>query len=401
MTPGSIHRPKEPCQREIPFLGRKKGDSYMSSSKTYRVGLVGCGGMGRHHLEALKAMPEFETAALCDLFPEALGRSGEAFGVKARYTDFEKMYDEVKPDLVTVATQTRGHHAPTVAALKRGISVMCEKPIAIDLAEADEMVAASKASGAKLAIHQQNHVSPGIRKAQALVKEGLVGEVMMVRGRNKAGRQSGNEFMEMGTHMADMMLCFGGVPEWAAGVVYYQGRLAGPQDIMEAKEMSPKDRDSGPVMGSRAIGSYGFQGGILGEVHFLGYPKGLGYNYGVDVLGTEGQLAFRGTGALKENLWHLPRAMEGTPAQLVDWRPVDTKDVGTEEPILTMYKRLAQAMETGEEPPSNGEEGRWAFEMILGIYQSHREGGRRVALPMKDRRHPLEVWRREEGGGIR
>ncbi len=78
----------------------------MSSSKTYRVGLVGCGGMGRHHLGALKAMPEFETAALCDLFPEALGRAGEAFGVKARYTDFEKMYDEVRPDLVTVATQT-------------------------------------------------------------------------------------------------------------------------------------------------------------------------------------------------------------------------------------------------------------------------------------------------------
>ncbi|OGG46563.1 MAG: hypothetical protein A3F84_18605 [Candidatus Handelsmanbacteria bacterium RIFCSPLOWO2_12_FULL_64_10] len=368
----------------------------MSSSKTYRVGLVGCGGMGRHHLEALRAMPEFETAALCDLFPEALGRAGEAFGVKARYTDFEKMYDEVRPDLVTVATQTRGHHAPTVAALKRGISVLCEKPIAIDLVEADEMVAAAKASGAKLAIHQQNHVNPGIRKAQALVREGLIGEVVMIRGRNKAARQSGNEFMEMGTHVTDMMLCFGGFAEWVSGAVYYQGRLAGPKDIMEAKEMSPKDRDSGPVMGSRAVGYYGFPGGVLGEIHFLGYPKGMGTNYGVDILGTEGQLAFRGTGALKENLWRLPRPMEGTPAQLVDWRPVDTADVGVEEPIHTMYKRLARSIETGEEPPSSGEEGRRAFEMVLGIYQSHREGGRRVALPMKDRRHPLEVWRKGE-----
>lgn len=45
------------------------------------------------------------------------------------------------------------------------------------------------------------------------------------------------------------------------------------------------------------------------------------------------------------------------------------------------------------EPPGSGVEGRWAFEMIMAIYQSHREGGRRVELPLKDRRHPLEGWR--------
>lgn len=354
---------------------------------------MGCGGMGRHHLEALKKLEGFEVVALCDVSSEALARSGDAFGIAARYTDMEKMYDEVKPDIVTVATQTRGHHAPTVAALRRGISVMCEKPIAIDLAEADEMVAAAKASGAKLAIHQQNHVNPGIRKAQALVKAGLIGEVVLVRGRNKAGRKSGNEFMEMGTHVADMMLCFGGTPEWVAGTVWTEGRLAGPQDIMEAKEMSPRDRDSGPVMGSRAVGNYGFAGGVLGEVHFIDYAKTMGSNYGVDILGTEGQLAVRASGAVEENLWHLPRPMDGPPAAFGDWRTVDRSDVGLEDPIHAMYKGLAQAIETGGEPPSSGAEGRWAFEMILGVYESHREGGGRVALPLKDRRHPLERWR--------
>ncbi len=366
-------------------------------ARTYRVGLVGCGGMGRQHLKVLQGLPEFEIAAVCDLLPEAVEQTGEAYGVAARYGDFEKMYGEVEPDIVTVATQTRGHHAPTVAALERGISVLCEKPISIDLVEADEMVETARASGARLAVHQQGRVSPGIRKAQELVRQGVIGDLVMVRGRNKCGRKSGNEFTEMGTHVTDMMLCFGGVPEWCAGTVYYQGRLAGTEDIMEAKEMSPRDRDSGPVMGDRAVGQYGFEGGILGEIHFLGYEQVLNRNFGVDILGTEGQLTVRTSGDVTESLWHLPRPMEGLPGELSDWRPVDMSDMGDEAPMATMYRRLVEAVETGTEPPSSGVEGSRAFEMILGIYQSHREGGGRVALPLSDRRHPLEMWRSARG----
>ena len=86
------------------------------------------------------------------------------------------------------------------------------------------MVEAARASGARLAIDQQGRVSSGVRKAQELVRQGVIGDLVMVRGRNKCGRKSGNEFTEMGTHVADMMMCFGGVPEWCAGTVYYQGR---------------------------------------------------------------------------------------------------------------------------------------------------------------------------------
>ena len=60
-----------------------------------------------------------------------------------------------------------------------------------------------------------------------------------------------------------------------------------------------------------------------------------------------------------------------------------------------MYRELMGAVAENCEPPCSGREGRWAFEMVLGIYQSHRESGKRIDLPMPDRRHPLEVWREE------
>jgi hypothetical protein len=88
--------------------------------------------------------------------------------------------------------------------------------------------------------------------------------------------------------------------------------------------------------------------------------------------------------------------MEGSPAELSDWQLVDLTDVGVEEPVVTMYRRLVEAIETDTQPPSSGEEGRWAFEMIMAIYQSHIEQGRRVELPLTDRRHPLERWREEK-----
>jgi len=365
----------------------------MSSSNKHKVGLVGCGGMGRHHLSVLRSLDDFEIAALCDISADALAKTGKEYNVERCYQDFNDMYDKERLDFVVVATQTRGHLAPTVAALSRGISVICEKPIAIDLVEADAMVSASEKSGAKLAINQQNHVSPAIRKAQATVKDGLIGDVVLVRGRNKSGRKSGNEFMEMGTHITDMMMCFGGPPQWCSGTVYNQRRLAIKEDIMEAKQMSPGDRDSGLVMGSRAIAQYGFKSGCLGEIHFLGYQQNIGTNYGVDILGEKGQLAVRATDNLKNQLWHLPRPMEGAPSQLSDWTSIDTTDLGTDNPIITMYQCFIDAIKNNTQPPSSGEEGLLAFEMIMGIYQSHIEGGKRVEFPLTDRSHPLERWR--------
>jgi len=359
----------------------------------YNVGLVGCGGMGKSHLRTIRDfLPEFTIAALCDVFEPSVNEAGAEFNVDATYVDAGEMCDGHDLDLVVVVTETRGHLEPAVAALERGICVLCEKPIAIDVAEADEMVAAGEKSGALLAINQQNHVSPQIRKAQELIKQGLIGEVVLIRGRNKSGRRSGNEFMEMGTHVTDMMLCMGGSPQWCAGTIFDDGQLGQIDGIMEAKQMSPKDRDSGLVLGNRAVGHYGFPGGILGEIHFMGYDESLNSeNYGVDILGTTGQLGVRSSGS--GQVWHLPRPMEGSPGDFGDWQPVELPESEGPAAMITMYRELMQAKEKGTELSPNGHKGRTALEMILGLYQSHREGGRRVPLPLADRRHPLDAWR--------
>ena len=139
----------------------------------------------------------------------------------------------------------------------------------------------------------------------------------------------------------------------------------------------------------------GIPGGILGEIRFFDYEKTYSLNYGVDVLGTEGQLTLRASKAAEHSLWHLSRPMEGAPSDFGDWQAIDLGTNAKEESIATMYRELMAAAENDSDPPGSGIEGRAAFEMILGIYQSHRQGGCRIDLPMADRRHPLEAWRSE------
>ena len=355
--------------------------------------------MGYSHTKCVQETEGFECAAICDISEDALQRIGDEFEVSDRYTNYESMLEGVKDlDTVAVATHTRDHIVPTIAALERGISVLCEKPIAISPAEADQMVASSRASGAKLSINHQGHVSAGIRKAITLIDDGLIGEIVMVRGRNKAGRPSGNEFMEIGTHITDWLIQLGGEPVWVSGTVYCQKRRAKVGDIMDARELNPKDRDSGLVAGTSAVATYGFSGGVHGEINFIGYEQEQMGTYGVEIWGTKGQLAFRVDLAhLDRNLWHLPRPTEGLLSDLGDWELVDVSEMGIEDPQVTMYRHLARAIESGDDPPCHGESARMALEMVLGIYQSHREEGRRIQLPLGDRRHPLELWRKEEG----
>ena len=74
-------------------------------SKHYRIALVGCGGMGRQHIKALHDVPDFSVVALCDVSEESLALAGEMVEVAA-YRDCATMCDEVKPDIVVVATET-------------------------------------------------------------------------------------------------------------------------------------------------------------------------------------------------------------------------------------------------------------------------------------------------------
>ncbi len=109
--------------------------------KTYRIAIIGLGGMGHHHAEAVRAESNCELVGAADIDPGQARKWRERFAVAAVFAEYEEMMDELEPDIVIVATHSPEHCPATLAAARRGIHVFCEKPIALNLVEADAMVA--------------------------------------------------------------------------------------------------------------------------------------------------------------------------------------------------------------------------------------------------------------------
>ena len=98
-----------------------------------RVALIGCGGIGNYHLGHLLQFDDVKVAGACDLIAERAEGVAAKTGGQA-FTDFRRMYDTVKPDMVFVCVPPTQHGEIELESVKRGIPMFIEKPIALDLA---------------------------------------------------------------------------------------------------------------------------------------------------------------------------------------------------------------------------------------------------------------------------
>jgi predicted dehydrogenase len=148
-----------------------------------RLAIIGTGRRGWAHLAILKALPQFQVVALADPTPPNLDRgAGLAPGAKT-YSDYRKMLAEQKDiDAVVVVTPSFLHSEITIAALNRGLAVLCEKPMATSVEDANKMIEASQKSGKLLYIGFQKRLVPVTSKMRELAAAGAIGEIEMVSG---------------------------------------------------------------------------------------------------------------------------------------------------------------------------------------------------------------------------
>ncbi len=110
-------------------------------TKTIRVGIIGAGSIARYaHVPGYKAQPNVEIVAAADTVPGKAAAFAAEFGIPRAYDSMEEMLSNEQLDAVSVCTPNYAHKAATIAALNAGLHVLCEKPIAMNLAEGREMV---------------------------------------------------------------------------------------------------------------------------------------------------------------------------------------------------------------------------------------------------------------------
>ncbi|TAK20496.1 MAG: Gfo/Idh/MocA family oxidoreductase [Chloroflexota bacterium] len=146
-----------------------------------RVGIVGAGNIGRIHARSYRETPGAELVAVCDLVPEKTAAFARDFGATA-YGDLDRMLATERLDILSVTTagpENGGHHyTPTMAALRTGVHVLCEKPLSNEIARAREMVAFARSRGLYLGVDLNHRFVPIAATARRWIDEGKLGEIL-------------------------------------------------------------------------------------------------------------------------------------------------------------------------------------------------------------------------------
>ncbi|MDQ4489420.1 Gfo/Idh/MocA family oxidoreductase [Sinomonas sp. ASV486] len=150
----------------------------MTSPAKYRVGIVGCGAISRNHLEAFAAIPEATVVAVCDVDADRARATASQWGIEHAYGSVEELL-AAGIDLVSVCTPHPTHEEVVLAAAAAGAHVLCEKPIAIDLASAERMVAACDAAGVRLGVFFQRRFWPAAQRLRAAIDDGTIGRPIL------------------------------------------------------------------------------------------------------------------------------------------------------------------------------------------------------------------------------
>lgn len=222
---------------------------------TLRIGIIGCGAIANQkHMPSLAKLPHLgEMVAFCDVVEERASKAATEFGVRDAkvYIDYNELLKDKSIDVVHVLTPNLYHSPITVDALEAGKHVMCEKPMAINSAEAKKMLDAVKKSRKKLTIGYQNRFNEESRVLNQACSQGDLGEIYMAKAhavRRKAvptwgvftdkRLQGGGALIDIGTHALDLTLwCMNNYkPKSVTGSVYYKlkdnvdGNIFGPWD---------------------------------------------------------------------------------------------------------------------------------------------------------------------------
>ncbi|MEX0616489.1 MAG: Gfo/Idh/MocA family oxidoreductase [Candidatus Woykebacteria bacterium] len=154
----------------------KNPKSKIKNQKKIKTAVVGVGYMGQHHARIYAEIPNSQLVAIADLNEQAGIEMASKYKAKY-YNDFKDMVEKEKPDAVSVSTPTAYHAPITIWLLQKGINVLLEKPIASDIFEAAQIVAADRDSSGKLMVGHIEWFNPVIIKIVDLIKEGKFGEI--------------------------------------------------------------------------------------------------------------------------------------------------------------------------------------------------------------------------------
>jgi len=335
-----------------------------------RFGIVGTGGMGSGHAGTMQNIEECQLTAVCDIDPDVVKGVAEKYEVES-FTDYKELIDSGLVDAVIVATPHYFHPIVGIYAMKKGIAVLSEKPMAVTVKAADEMIRTAKETGVPFTIMYQARSSGRNQAAHKVIQEGRLGELYRTcligsgfrsqayydsapwRGTWK--EEGGGVLINQAPHDLDMFTWLGGLPSRVTA------RTANRRHKMECE-------DEASAMLEYPNGAIGFLHVSTSEapgtslMEFCGEKAKLTM-YGRRFILRELEMPVQEFSDTTDNMWGSPKSTE------VDV-PVEERESGHG----AIIRNLARHIMHGEPLIVPGEEGINSMELIDAVILSGQKG---------------------------
>ena len=349
----------------------------MTEPQKIRHAIIGVGALVFNMHRPAMYLPTTEVAAVCDIREDA-GRERAEELEAPFYSDYREMLAEVKPEITVVMTPHYLHPQMAIDAMEAGSHVLVEKPMAINAADADRMVAASKATGKLLAINLQQRLRPEVRLAKQMIQEGKLGTIQrlefivpwprsdkyysLASWRATWWGEGGGVLLNQAPHDLDLICHLAGMPK---RVFSWNRTNLHPVEV----------EDTVTAMMEWENGASGYFRASTAESG----PKG-----NLTIVGTGGTLEI-GHGSLKYSVFEadvhefLRTTEEIYRGPMTEEVPVEVEEGHGDHPAV--YANLHAAIQTGSPVSAAGKEGIMSLElanaMILSSYTR-----REVLLPL-------------------
>lgn len=346
-----------------------------------KYALIGCGRIATNHVKAV-LNNGLEFAAVCDVDPQQMENLLAKHELEkdtsiARYTDYRKMVEEVRPELVGIATESGVHAQIALYCIDHGVNCIIEKPIAMSMKDADEIVRRSKEKGVKVSACHQNRFNIAVQETRKALEAGRFGKLshgsVHVRwNRNKSyydqapwrGRwaSDGGALMNQCIHGIDLLRwMFGDEVEEVYGQTRQQFH-----HYLEAEDVG--------------MAVVKFKNGAIATIEGTTnvYPQNLEET--LYIFGEKGTVKIGGKSTNNIDVW-----------DFADEEARDDANKGLKEATsnvygnghTSLYADMIDAIEHDRKPYVDAAAGRNALELVLAIYKSQKEGVP-VKLPLKD-----------------
>ncbi len=181
-----------------------------------RVGVIGLGLIGDIHVDCFtNYLDETEVVAICDTAPKLVEECAAKYAVPSQYSDGTELIEKEDLDLLVIGTPPESHHRYSLAGIARGMHVLCEKPTAMNAAEAEEMLEAAQKAGIVHVIDHELRYNGNRQRVKELVDAGYIGEP-----RHALARQIGNSLVDTPwTWWSTMEMGGGGLGEFGSHAI--------------------------------------------------------------------------------------------------------------------------------------------------------------------------------------